>query len=104
MTTRLVPGAEARSNDVSRRIASASPFDADRAWTRFASGNWDPRSLRLNFEFDVECYEAELAAKLHEWMMQKRQRARQVTLAQADGRSLPVRLRDGVARLLTPYL
>jgi cardiolipin synthase len=89
---------------------SPPPFDhtklmlVDRAWTLLGSGNWDPRSLRLNFEFDVECYEAELAAKLHEWMMEKRQRARQVTLAQADGRSLPVRLRDGVARLLTPYL
>ncbi len=89
---------------------SPPPFDhtklmlVDRAWTLLGSGNWDPRSLRLNFEFDVECYEAELAAKLHEWMMQKREPARQVTLAQADGRSLPVRLRDGVARLLTPYL
>jgi cardiolipin synthase len=89
---------------------SPPPFDhtklmlVDRTWTLLGSGNWDPRSLRLNFEFDVECYETELAGHLHRWMMEKRKRARQVTLADVDGRSLPVRLRDGVARLLTPYL
>ncbi len=89
---------------------SPPPFDhtklmlVDRVWTLLGSGNWDPRSLRLNFEFDVECYEAELAAQLHEWMLEKRRRARQITLADVDGRPLPIRLRDGVARLLTPYL
>lgn len=89
---------------------SPPPFDhtklmlVDRAWTLLGSGNWDPRSLRLNFEFDVECYEATLADQLHQWMMKKRDRARHVTLADVDGRSIPVRLRDGVARLLTPYL
>jgi cardiolipin synthase len=31
-------------------------------------------------------------------------RSRRRTLAEMDGRSLPVRLRDGVARLLSPYL
>ncbi len=89
---------------------SPPPFDhtklmlVDRAWTLLGSGNWDPRSLRLNFEFDVECYEAALADQLHRWMTEKRRRARQITLADVDSRSLPVRLRDGVARLLTPYL
>ncbi len=89
---------------------SPPPFDhsklmlVDRAWTLFGSGNWDPRSLRLNFEFDVECYDCELAEALYAWMGTKRQAARRVTLADVDGRSLPIRLRDGVARLLTPYL
>ena len=89
---------------------SPPPFDhsklmlVDRAWTLFGSGNWDPRSLRLNFEFDVECYDCRLARELYEWMSAKRQVARRVTLAEMDGRALPIRLRDGVARLLTPYL
>jgi len=89
---------------------SPPPFDhtklmvVDRSWVLFGSGNWDPRSLRLNFEFDVECYDRELAAAAHELGMQKRAKARQVTLADVDGRPLPIRLRDGVARLLTPYL
>ena len=89
---------------------SPPPFDhtklmlVDRAWVLFGSGNWDPRSLRLNFEFDVECYDSQLAESLYGWMCKKRERARRVTLAEVDSRSVPVRLRDGVARLLTPYL
>ncbi len=53
---------------------SPPPFDhsklmlVDRTWTLFGSGNWDPRSLRLNFEFDVECYDRELAEALYAWM------------------------------------
>ncbi len=87
-----------------------APFDhtklmvVDRTWVLFGSGNWDPRSLRLNFEFDVECYDRQLAAQAYELCVQKRGKARQVTLAEVDGRNILVRLRDGVARLLTPYL
>jgi cardiolipin synthase A/B len=89
---------------------SPPPFDhtklmvVDRTWVLLGSGNWDPRSLRLNFEFDVEVYERQLATEVYELCMRRRERAKSVTLADVDGRSVPVRLRDGVARLLTPYL
>jgi cardiolipin synthase len=42
--------------------ASAPPFDhtklliVDGIWAMVGSVNWDARSLRLNFEFNVECY------------------------------------------------
>lgn len=86
------------------------PFDhtklmlVDDAWTLLGSSNWDPRSLRLNFEFNVECYDAELASGLGRIIDAKRSRARKVTLEEVDGRNLPRRLRDGTARLLSPYL
>ena len=87
------------------------PFDhtklmvVDGAWVLLGSSNWDPRSLRLNFEFDLECYDRGLAESLQRWLRDERLRqARPVTLAEVDGRSLPVRLRDGLARLLSPYL
>jgi cardiolipin synthase len=87
------------------------PFDhtklmvVDEAWVLIGSSNWDARSLRLNFEFDLECYNRELGASLQQWVRNERLRdARPVTLAQVDGRILPVRIRDGVARLLSPYL
>lgn len=89
---------------------SPPPFDhtklivVDRAWTMFGSANWDPRSLRLNFEFDIECYDLDLARSLDALACSKRSAARQITLADVDARGIPVRLRDGVARLLTPYL
>jgi cardiolipin synthase len=87
------------------------PFDhtklmvVDGAWVLLGSSNWDPRSLRLNFEFDLECYDRGLGASLQRWLRDERfGSARPITLAEVDGRSLPVRLRDGVARLLSPYL
>lgn len=86
------------------------PFDhtklmlLDDAWTMFGSANWDARSLRLNFEFNVECYDRSLAQHLFQVVDDKIQRATQVTLADVDARSLPLKLRDGLARLLSPYL
>lgn len=86
------------------------PFDhsklmvVDDAWAMFGSANWDPRSLRLNFELNVECYGIEFARRLAELIQKKRAAAREVTLLDVDRRPLPSRLRDGVARLLSPYL
>ncbi len=86
------------------------PFDhtklmvVDGAWSLLGSSNWDPRSLRLNFELDVECYDAALAREVEALVEERIRRARPVTLAEVDGRSMPVRLRDGAARLFSPYL
>jgi cardiolipin synthase len=86
------------------------PFDhtkllvVDDCWSLVGSANWDPRSLRLNFEFNVECYDAMLARTLGALFAGKLKSARRITLDEVDGRSLPVRLRDGTARLLTPFL
>jgi cardiolipin synthase len=89
---------------------SPPPFDhtklmlVDELWTLLGSANWDPRSLRLNFEFNVECYGRELATSLTDFVRSKIQQSRLLSLADMDGRSLPIRLRDGVARLFSPYL
>ena len=86
------------------------PFDhskvmiVDDAWVLLGSGNWDARSLRLNFEFNLECYDTVLAGRLAALVRGKLASAQPVTLEQIDGRPLPIRLRDGVARLATPYL
>jgi cardiolipin synthase len=89
---------------------SPPPFDhskltiVDDCWVLLGSANWDPRSLRLNFEYNLECYDLALARQLGELVETKRKAAHLVTLQEVDDRPLPVRLRDGVARLLTPYL
>ncbi len=86
------------------------PFDhtklmlVDELRTLLGSTNWDPRSLRLNFEFNVECYDRKLATSLTDLVRSKIQPSRPLSLADMDGRSLPIRLRDGVARLCAPYL
>ena len=68
------------------------------------SSNWDPRSLRLNFEFNLECYDRTLAASLTAIVEERIRCARRLTLAELDGRSLAIKLRDGIARLASPYL
>lgn len=89
---------------------SPPPFDhtklmiVDRTWSFIGSANWDPRSLRLNFEYNLECYGSSLASCLDELFCDKLRQARPFTLDEIKGRSLPVQLRDGVARLLSPYL
>jgi cardiolipin synthase len=89
---------------------SPSPFDhsklflVDRAWALVGSANWDPRSLRLNFEYAVECYSSEFVARLDKVFEEKLAAARLLTLEDLDGRSLPVKLRDGIVRLAQPYL
>jgi cardiolipin synthase A/B len=86
------------------------PFDhskimiVDGEWSLIGSANWDPRSLRLNFEFNVECYDRDLAGQLTALVHAKRSAGREITMAQVDSRPLLVRLRDGVARLALPYL
>jgi cardiolipin synthase len=89
---------------------SAPPFDhtklmvVDNHWSLVGSANWDSRSFRLNFELDVECYDANLAKQLTALFEGRRATAREITLAQADARALLIRLRDGIARLFTPFL
>lgn len=89
---------------------SPPPFDhtklfvVDEAWVLLGSANWDARSLRLNFELNVECYDPALAAELATLVDSRIAAARRVTLADMDGRGFPVKVRDGVAKLLSPYL
>ncbi len=86
------------------------PFDhtkimlVDDYWSMIGSANWDPRSLRLNFEFNVECYGRAFSQTLREIIDQKISIARRLDLAEIVGRNIPTRLRDGIARLAKPYI
>jgi len=90
--------------------SSPGPFDhsklmvVDGAWTLLGSANWDARSLRLNFELDVECYSVEFGAHMEGLVQARINAARPVTLADIDARPLAVKLRDGAARLFAPFL
>ena len=76
----------------------------DEYWTLFGSSNWDARSHRLNFEFDVECYDSELGSTLDAWVHDKLDAAHRMTLEEFDDRPMWKKLRDGTFRLLAPYL
>jgi cardiolipin synthase len=89
---------------------SPAPFDhskimtVDRGWALVGSSNWDTRSFRLNFEFNMECYDQTLASELANIVDEKMAGSHEVTLAEMDSRGVPVKIRDGVARLFAPHL
>ncbi|HZM36235.1 MAG TPA: phospholipase D-like domain-containing protein [Burkholderiales bacterium] len=76
----------------------------DGAWTLLGSANWDARSLRLNFELNCEVYSIEFGAYMEGLVQARFGAAREVTLAEMDARSMPVKIRDGIARLFSPFL
>ena len=68
------------------------------------SANLDPRSLRLNFEFNLEIYDRELTGTLIKHFDAVRARSREISLEEMDARPLPMKLRDSFAKLFSPYL
>jgi len=86
------------------------PFDhskitvVDGVWAMVGSSNWDPRSLRLNFEFDVEIYDPVLVETLTRHLAGLRHEGRAVTMAELDARNPLVRTRDAAVWLFSPYL
>ncbi|MEQ8282954.1 MAG: phospholipase D-like domain-containing protein [Parvibaculum sp.] len=89
---------------------TAGPFDhtkimtVDGMWSMIGSANWDDRSLRLNFEFNLECYGASFARTLDDIVERKIADAHPVSLEELAARSYPGRIRDAFFRLASPYL
>ncbi|MDA7504153.1 phospholipase D-like domain-containing protein, partial [bacterium] len=89
---------------------STVPFDhtkvmlVDDAWTLIGSSNWDPRSLRLNFEFNVECYGEDLNQQMSAVIDAKIAASSPLTLEDLEQRKYLHKVRDGIARMATPYL
>lgn len=89
---------------------SPPPFDhtklllVDDHWSLIGSTNWDARSLRLNFEYNLACIDAALARRLDMLVAGRIAGARRLNAEEMHALPLPARLRNGVARLLSPYL
>jgi len=86
------------------------PFDhsklmiVDDDWVLFGSSNWDARSLKLNFEFNIECYSEELADRMIDWASAKFEEAEQITKTMINNRPFLKRVFGRLFWLATPYL
>jgi cardiolipin synthase len=86
------------------------PFDhsklatVDGQWCLIGSSNWDARSFRLNFEFDLECYGEDITAVIDRAIEARMARGHATTPEAMLARPVWMRLRDAAARLLLPYL
>jgi cardiolipin synthase len=89
---------------------SPPPFDhaklmtVDGQWSLIGSSNWDVRSLRLNFEFDLECYDADFTARLDALIDERLARSHALDPESLLARPKWMQLRDSAARLFLPYL
>jgi cardiolipin synthase len=79
-------------------------FVVDDYYSLVGSANWDPRSLRLNFELQVEIYDAGLAARLAAYIDEAAEAGRALELEEVDARGLAARTRDAFCWLFSPYL
>jgi cardiolipin synthase len=68
------------------------------------SSNLDPRSLRLNFELDLEVYDRTLAQQLDARIDTAISTAERITIRSLMRRSFALRLRDKIVWLASPYL
>ncbi len=85
-------------------FAHTKLFLIDGHYAHIGSANIDPRSLRLNFELAVELFDADVVSELEAYVDSEIANSKEVMLADVDGRSLPVRVRDAVFWLFSPYL
>lgn len=76
----------------------------DGAWAYVGSSNLDARSLRLNFEIDLEVLDADFAGGVERRIDAVIAKARPVTLKGLQARPLPLRLLDRMLWLCSPYL
>lgn len=85
-------------------FSHAKLMTVDGTWSLIGTANWDVRSMRLNFEFNLECYTEDLTAQIDRIIDSRIEAARRVSFEALANRPLPYRLRDASARLLLPYL
>src|SRR5215471_5474572 len=79
-------------------------FYIDENYAQIGSANLDPRSLRLNFEMNVEIYDRRFVSELSAHFEAVRARSTPITQEAMDRRALRTRLLDGAAWLFSPYL
>jgi cardiolipin synthase len=76
----------------------------DGQWSLIGSSNWDARSLRLNFEYDLECYDPVFAGALDALTDAKIAGAKKLDYQALMRQPVLIRLRDALFRLMVPYL
>lgn len=85
-------------------FAHTKLFIVDDYYALIGSANIDPRGLRLNFELTVEVYDPVFVATLANHFHNRIRHSSEITLAQVDARSIPIRVRDSLIWLFSPYL
>ncbi len=76
----------------------------DNHWVMFGSANLDNRSFRLNFEFNVEAWSADLARRVMSYINHYQGRSTKVTRKTLRKEPVAIRLRNQAIKLFSPLL
>lgn len=79
-------------------------FVIDGQYAQIGSANLDPRSLRLNFELNVEIYDSAIVKGISRYIEQKIAMSRRTSLQDILSHSVIAKTRDALAWLISPYL
>lgn len=76
----------------------------DSVWSLIGSANIDPRSFRLNFEFDLEVYSSEFAAQMLRYSREVSAEGTSLSVETLLSRPLTTRLLEGAVKVFSPFL
>jgi cardiolipin synthase len=76
----------------------------DDNYALIGSSNWDARSLRLNFELDLEVYDPAFAKELSRYFAQTLKRSKGILMDDLNKDPLLIRFRNSFCKLFLPYL
>jgi cardiolipin synthase len=76
----------------------------DDYYAQIGSANIDPRSLRLNFELNIEIFDKATAGALGGHIRKSMARSMELNLKDLDRRNIAVKFRDAFAWMFSPYL
>ncbi|WP_227870864.1 phospholipase D-like domain-containing protein [Orrella marina] len=76
----------------------------DGLWSYAGSSNLDPRSLRLNFELDLEMYDQQMAHTIESRIDETIETSNRVTLESLRSKPFSIQLRNRLIWLASPYL
>jgi len=68
------------------------------------SANLDPRSLRLNYEVGIEIFSEKINSLIRAHFDESISKSTRLNRMELENRSIPIRLRDSLVSLLSPYL
>jgi len=85
-------------------FAHTKLFVVDQQYAQIGSANFDPRSLRLNFELCVEIYEQHAAQTIAGYIEHRIKHLQPQPFSEIEQRPLIIKIRDALVWLFSPYL
>ena len=76
----------------------------DHEYCMVGSANLDPRSLRLNYEVGIEIFSEKINSLIRAHFDDAISKSTRLNRMELENRSIPIRLRDSLVSLLSPYL